>query len=117
MIRTNSKVSNATNSASNKGNTTRQNARDIMKGMLKKKSTMLFIQENTNLKISKSKKLNKESSPKNTLNVVRNGQGSLKNNFVRTTTLIPGFKPLSMPQNSQFKKQKANTPKEEHKDY
>jgi hypothetical protein len=80
MIRTNSKVSN-TNSGQGTG---RQNAKSIMKSMLKKKSTMLFIQENKELqKLQKStiEKQKDEISPVN----------QLQNNFVRTTTLMPDF--------------------------
>ena len=46
MIRTNSKLSQNTNSGSNKNSSNQNNAKELMKSMLKKKSTMLFIQEN-----------------------------------------------------------------------
>jgi hypothetical protein len=83
MIRTNSKVSN-TNSGQGTG---RQNAKSIMKSMLKKKSTMLFIQENKELQ--KLQKLQKSTIEKQKDEISPVNQ--LQNNFVRTTTLMPDF--------------------------
>jgi hypothetical protein len=80
MIRTNSKVSN-TNSGQGTG---RQNAKSIMKSMLKKKSTMLFIQENKELKKLQKSTIEKQKDEISPVN-------QLQNNFVRTTTLMPDF--------------------------
>lgn len=80
MIRTNSKVSN-TNSGQG---TNRQNAKAIMKSMLKKKSTMLFIQENKELQSLQKSTIEKHKDEISPVN-------QLQNNFMRTTTLMPEF--------------------------
>lgn len=75
FIRTNSKNSNHTNS-SNKGG--QGNAKELMKSMLKKKSTMLFIQDNTNR--HEEEKISPHNNPPEA------------NNFNRKGTLMPEFR-------------------------
>lgn len=94
MIRTNSKVSQNTNSNSNKGSN-RENAKAVMRSMLKKKSTMLFVQENTDAnKLQNSSIIppKKDNSPGNT------------GNFMRRTTLMPDFRSNLLNKSSKFKR-------------
>ena len=101
MIRTNSKVSVNTNSGSNM-NSNREGAKAIMYSMLKKKSTMLFVQEtkDSNKNIPAPPKLRESVSPKNVI----------RSTFSRRTTLMPDFKSSLLNRSSHMKKKNADEP-------
>ena len=101
MIRTNSKVSVHTNSGSNM-NSNREGAKAIMYSMLKKKSTMLFVQEakDSNKNIPAPPKLRESVSPKNVI----------RSTFSRRTTLMPDFKSSLLNRSSHMKKKNADEP-------
>lgn len=95
IIRTNSKISQNTNSGSNKG-TNREGAKNMMRAVLKKKSTMLFVQESKETGAQEDPGKPKQSnSPAN----------KISSGFARRGTLMPDFKSSLLNRSSQFKKQ------------
>lgn len=104
MVRTNSKVSQNTNTLSN-GNGNKDNAKAIMRSMLKKKSTMLFIQpEQIRFQDIKTQMKKEDSVP-----ISATGN---TNTLVRTTTLAPDFKSNLLNHSSRFKKKTSNVQEE-----